>query len=142
MKKLIASLIIISFLATNTAYAQNTVAQPAKSVDKNDTAGLNTQPQTFTIPAKLEAEIKASIVQIYGKEHCNEIYDKIVEIAGQAVKNRSAELKANDINRSQDWYKDEIIYMFYTDQFGVTNSDTKTLLKIPKECSDILKTLV
>ena len=141
MKKLIASLIIISFLATNTAYAQNTVAQPAKSVDKNDTAGLNTQPQTFTIPAKLEAEIKASIVQIYGKEHCNEIYDKIVEIAGQAVKNRSAELKANDINRSQDWYKDEIIYMFYTDQFGVTNSDTKNTFKDTERMFGYLKDL-
>ncbi len=141
MKKLIASLIIISFLAANTAYAQNTVAQPAKSVDKNDTAGLNTQPQTFTIPAKLEAEIKASIVQIYGKEHCNEIYDKIVEIAGQAVKNRSAELKANDINRSQDWYKDEIIYMFYTDQFGVTNSDTKNTFKDTERMFGYLKDL-
>ena len=141
MKKLIASLIIISFLAANTAYAQNTVAQPAKPVDKNDTAGLNTQPQTFTIPAKLEAEIKASIVQIYGKEHCNEIYDKIVEIAGQAVKNRSAELKANDINRSQDWYKDEIIYMFYTDQFGVTNSDTKNTFKDTERMFGYLKDL-
>ncbi len=141
MKKLIASLIIISFLAANTAYAQNTVAQPAKSVDKNDTARLNTQPQTFTIPAKLEAEIKASIVQIYGKEHCNEIYDKIVEIAGQAVKNRSAELKANDINRSQDWYKDEIIYMFYTDQFGVTNSDTKNTFKDTERMFGYLKDL-
>ena len=141
MKKLIASLIIISFLAANTAYAQNTVAQPAKPVDKNDTVGLNTQPQTFTIPAKLEAEIKASIVQIYGKEHCNEIYDKIVEIAGQAVKNRSAELKANDINRSQDWYKDEIIYMFYTDQFGVTNSDTKNTFKDTERMFGYLKDL-
>ena len=141
MKKLIASLIIISFLAANTAYAQNTVAQPAKPVDKNDTARLNTQPQTFTIPAKLEAEIKASIVQIYGKEHCNEIYDKIVEIAGQAVKNRSAELKANDINRSQDWYKDEIIYMFYTDQFGVTNSDTKNTFKDTERMFGYLKDL-
>ena len=128
MKKLISSLLLVSFLAANTAYAQNTDATaPAKSADKKETQTVNVQSAQFTIPAKLEAEIKASIVQIYGKDNCNEIYNKILEIAQQAVKNRSAELKSNDINRSQDWYKDEIIYMFYTDQFGVANTDSVPL---------------
>ena len=142
MKKLISSLLLVSFLAANTAYAQNTDATaPAKSADKKETQTVNVQSAQFTIPAKLEAEIKASIVQIYGKDNCNEIYNKILEIARQAVKNRSAELKSNDINRSQDWYKDEIIYMFYTDQFGVANTDSKNTFKDTERMFGYLKEL-
>lgn len=141
MKKLISSLLFVSFLAANTAYAQTIDAAAVKTTEKQETQAVNTQPQQFTIPAKLEAEIKASIVQIYGKERCDEIYNKITEIAAQAVKNRSAQLKADDIKRSQDWYKDEIIYMFYTDQFGVTNTDSKNTFKDTERMFGYLKDL-
>ena len=141
MKKLISSLLLVSFLAANTAYAQTIDAAAVKTTEKQETQAVNTQPQQFTIPAKLEAEIKASIVQIYGKERCDEIYNKITEIAAQAVKNRSAQLKADDIKRSQDWYKDEIIYMFYTDQFGVTNTDSKNTFKDTERMFGYLKDL-
>ena len=141
MKKLISSLLLVSFIAANTAYAQTIDAAAVKTTEKQETQAVNTQPQQFTIPAKLEAEIKASIVQIYGKERCDEIYNKITEIAAQAVKNRSAQLKADDIKRSQDWYKDEIIYMFYTDQFGVTNTDSKNTFKDTERMFGYLKDL-
>lgn len=141
MKKLISSLLLVSFLVANTAYAQTIDAAAVKTTEKQETQAVNTQPQQFTIPAKLEAEIKASIVQIYGKERCDEIYNKITEIAAQAVKNRSAQLKADDIKRSQDWYKDEIIYMFYTDQFGVTNTDSKNTFKDTERMFGYLKDL-
>ena len=141
MKKLISSLLLVSFLAANTAYAQTIDAAAVKTTEKQEIQAVNTQPQQFTIPAKLEAEIKASIVQIYGKERCDEIYNKITEIAAQAVKNRSAQLKADDIKRSQDWYKDEIIYMFYTDQFGVTNTDSKNTFKDTERMFGYLKDL-
>ena len=142
MQKLVASLILISFLAANCAYAQGSNIEAVKTVEKKENlATVETQSQQFVIPEKIEAEIKSSIIQIYGKEHCNEIYDKIAEIAAKAVKNRSAELKTADISRSQDWYKDEIIYMFYTDQFGVTNTDSKNTFKDTERMFGYLKEL-
>ncbi len=140
MKKLITSFILTSFLTSNIVFAQETI-QTAKAAAQNSAAVKTQAVNQPVIPAKLEAEIKASIVQIYGKEHCEEIYAKITDIAAQAIKNRPAELKKNDINRSDDWYKDEIIYMFYTDQFGVTNNEAKNTFKDTERMFSYLKDL-
>ena len=140
MKKLITSIILTSFLATPCAYAQEAF-QPSKAAETNTAVQTTQTLKQPVIPAKLEAEIKASISQIYGKEHCEEIYNKITEIAAQAIKNRPAELKKNDLNRSDDWYKDEIIYMFYTDQFGVSNTDGKNTFKDTERMFGYLKDL-
>ena len=140
MKKLITSIILTSFLATPCAYAQEAF-QPSKAAETNTAVQTTQTLNQPVIPAKLEAEIKASISQIYGKEHCEEIYNKITEIAAQAIKNRPAELKKNDLNRSDDWYKDEIIYMFYTDQFGVSNTDGKNTFKDTERMFGYLKDL-
>ena len=140
MKKLITSIILTSFLATPCAYAQEAL-QPSKTAESNTAVQTTQTLNQPVIPAKLEAEIKTSISQIYGKEHCEEIYNKITEIAAQAIKNRPAELKKNDLNRSDDWYKDEIIYMFYTDQFGVSNTDGKNTFKDTERMFGYLKDL-
>ncbi len=140
MKKFITSIILTSFLATPCAYAQEAF-QPSKAAETNTAVQTTQTLNQPVIPAKLEAEIKASISQIYGKEHCEEIYNKITEIAAQAIKNRPAELKKNDLNRSDDWYKDEIIYMFYTDQFGVSNTDGKNTFKDTERMFGYLKDL-
>ena len=140
MKKLITSFILTSFLAAPCAYAQDTL-QTAKAAEQKSAAVQAHTINQPVIPQKLEAEIKASIAQIYGKEHCEEIYNKITEIASQAIKNRPAELKKNDLSRSDDWYKDEIIYMFYTDQFGVSNTDGKNTFKDTERMFGYLKDL-
>ncbi len=63
------------------------------------------------------------------------ILDKVVA----SINSRPAELKQQDLLRSSDWYKNEIIYMFYVDQFGViqqnksnTFSDATKMLKYLK----------
>ena len=68
---------------------------------------------------KIQKEIKESIVDIYGKDKADEIFARVMGIADTAIKNRPIELKYYDLTRADDWYKDEIIYMFYADQFGV-----------------------
>ena len=100
----------------------------AKTTDTNESSITeNTVTIEENIPAKIQKKIKDSIVDVYGKENSDEIYDKVMQIADSAVKNRSAELKNSDKTRTDDWYKDEIIYMFYIDQFGVkTPNSTNT----------------
>jgi len=93
------------------------------------------------LPAKIQKEIKDSIIEVYGKENSDEIYDKVMQIADKAVKNRSESLKYADLNRSKDWYKDEIIYMFYTDQFGVKDSDQTNTFKDTAKMFSYLKDL-
>src|SRR5699024_5898985 len=70
------------------------------------------------IPAQLEKELKEEIKKVYGEERVEEIYSHIFQIALKAKKQRPEALKKDDLNRSSDWFKDEIIYMFYADQFG------------------------
>ena len=137
MKKLVTSLLLLSFLTVNCAQAQEAVSVSAPS-QKNVVVQ---QAEPFVIPQKLEAEIKDSISQIYGKERCDEIYNKVLEIAAESVQKRPQNLKNNDLNRSSDWYKDEIIYMFYTDQFGVANPDTKNTFKDTERMFGYLKDL-
>jgi len=100
----------------------------AKTTDINESSITeNTITIEENIPAKIQKKIKDSIVDVYGKENSDEIYDKVMQIADSAVKNRSVELKNSDKTRTDDWYKDEIIYMFYIDQFGVkTPNSTNT----------------
>ena len=100
----------------------------AKTTDTNESSITeNTVTIEENIPAKIQKKIKDSIIDVYGKENSDEIYDKVMQIADSAVKNRSAELKNSDKTRTDDWYKDEIIYMFYIDQFGVkTPNSTNT----------------
>lgn len=119
MKKLISLLLILSFIITNTAIAQEI---PVSILKKE---GVE---QTFTdrIPQKLKHEIESAICEIYGKESCDEIYEKVLNIAEKSVNERSAELKKADETRPDDWYKDEIIYMFYVDQFGVNDGETSS----------------
>ena len=40
------------------------------------------------------------------------------------------EFKDEDKTRKADWYKNEIIYMFYVDHFGVIKDDKTIPLKI------------
>lgn len=85
--------------------------------------------QTDMVPVaedyKLKKEIKDSIIKVYGKESADEIYKNVMDHANKAIALRSDELIKQDKLRKGDWYKDEIIYMFYVDQFGVVSDEEK-----------------
>lgn len=133
MSKKILTLIIVCLLATlgiqNSIYAQD-VSQAT-----DETIQSNTIEDKIISP-KIEKELKLSISKVYGEDKTDEIYNRIVEIAKQAKEKRPEVLKQDDLNRASDWYKDEVIYMFYVDQFGTvtperTNQFKDTIKMIP-----------
>ena len=71
------------------------------------------------IPKKLELSIKNSLMHIYGKENIDVIYSQVESQIKKAKSERSQDLIDEDLKRDSDWYKDEVVYMFYPDQFGV-----------------------
>lgn len=104
IKKLISLLLILSFSLTNIVWAE--------VID--------------SIPQKFKSEIKSAIAEVYGKEECDVIYENVMKIARHSIEERPVSLKKSDETRPDDWYKDEIIYMFYVDQFGVNDGETSS----------------
>ncbi len=92
------------------------------------------------IPSKLEKEIRTSISKIYGTERVDEIYSVVERIALKTKITRPQSLREQDLTRVDDWYKDEVIYMFYADQFGVKNNSANTF-KDDIKMLDYLKNL-
>lgn len=90
---------------------------------------------------KIKKEIYNSIVEIYGKNNADEIYNKVIEQADKAIAERSEELINQDKTRNPEWYKDEIIYMFYVDQFGTVQQDKENTFKDTAMMLDYLKDL-
>lgn len=97
--------------------------------------------QEISVPPKLENEILESIIKIYGEENSQEIFKQVLNLANSAIKERSEELKTLDKTRKNDWYKDEIIYMFYVDQFGVKDENGQNTFKDTTEMFAYLKDL-
>lgn len=95
----------------------------------------------ITSNIKVKKEIKEAISEIYGKEYTEEIYANVLEIAQKAIEARSPELKKQDIERKADWYKNEIIYMFYVDQFGIVQDDKNNTFKDTTKMFDYLENL-
>ena len=91
--------------------------------------------------AKIRKEIFNSITEIYGKNNAEEIYNKVMVQADSAISSRSKELIEQDKTRTSDWYKDEIIYMFYVDQFGTVQQDKENTFKDTAMMLDYLKDL-
>ena len=126
MSKKILTLIIVCLLVTfgiqNSIYAQD-VSQAT-----DETIQSNTIEDKIISP-KIEKELKLSISKVYGEDKTDEIYNRIVEIAKQAKEKRPEVLKQDDLNRASDWYKDEVIYIFYVDQFGTLTTERTNQFK-------------
>ena len=103
---------------------------------------INSGEEVKILPKKLDAEINNAIEAIYGEVKAPEIYDKVMEIAHKAITNRSEELKKEDFSRSESWYKNEIIYMFYVDQFGVVSPEKPNQFKDTAEMFEYLQDLM
>lgn len=114
MKKLIISFLIISILFNYTmpvmAFSNGFITNQ-KIIDLIQTENI--------VSKDVEKKLKDSISKVYGEKQTQEIYINVLKIIKESRLKRSPKLKEDDLNRSNDWYKDEIIYMYYVDQFGV-----------------------
>lgn len=120
-KKLTTSAILtaMSLNFTCAAFSLETgAAVKSDSILNKSTEELVTESEAI-VPKKLEITMKSSIEKIYGKENTNEIYSKIFEIIENTKSQRDPQLLKDDKERWSDWYKEEVVYMFYPDQFGV-----------------------
>lgn len=77
------------------------------------------------IDPKLAQNLQSSIAHVYGKDKVPEVYANILHIIEKTRNARSPELEKQDLARASDWYKDEVIYMFYADQFGIKEKGAK-----------------
>ncbi len=93
------------------------------------------------VPKKLETAMKNSIAHIYGRENVDIVYANVYEIIKKSKDKRSLELMKEDLSRPSDWYKDEVIYMFYPDQFGVGEDNKPNTFKDLIGMLDYLKDL-
>ena len=118
MYKRISSLLCLSVLLANSFSLAGVAQVSSLNAFVKPTLNKNVTFQSV-VPKKLENEMKASISAIYGKEKTDEIYMQIEALITKIRAQRSASLKKEDFSRTGDWYKDEIVYMFYPDQFGV-----------------------
>lgn len=107
----------------------------------NDSTGIYLQMESPVISHKLEKQLKAEIAKVYGTKQVEQIYSKITEIARKTKENRPENLKQEDLTRPADWYKDEIIYMFYVDQFGTIKPEKPNQFKDTIGMLNYLKTL-
>lgn len=145
-KQIITGLLLLTLLLnlpTNKGYAQSNITEQLEQEEIQTLSGTTTQRQKYlpVISSKLEKELKADISKIYGQDKTDEIYNHIVEIAETAKKNRPQNLLEQDLSRENDWYKDEIIYMFYVDQFGTVTPEKPNQFKDTTKMLDYLKTL-
>ena len=135
MKKIISFLIFLLIVNTGLcAYCEELPQDESPNIEVVDV-----KPSIFT--SKTEREIKAHILNIYGEENLQNIYDKVSEIAQNTINNRSLDLKRDDFKRNSDWYKDEIIYMFYVDQFGTITDGKPNQFKDTENMLGYLKDL-
>ena len=78
---------------------------------------------------QLEIDIKPALGEVYGEDKVDEMFANILEIIERARSERTNSLKMDDITRDYSWYKDEIMYTFYADQFGVKSENTTNTFK-------------
>ena len=134
MNKKILYLILLLIINTNLyAYCEDL------QQENSNISVVTVQPNIFT--TKTEREIKSHITNIYGEEKLQDIYNKVSEIAQNTINNRSLDLKRDDFKRNSDWYKDEIIYMFYVDQFGTITDGKPNQFKDTENMLNYLKDL-
>ena len=107
LKKILSVLLVSSMIISNSAVIAAEVQN----------ASVQKQEEAVVIPKNIENEIYSCIVQVYGESRAQEIYDRVMDIAKKSIEKRPEALKKDDLTRADDWYKDEIIYMFYVDQF-------------------------
>lgn len=143
LKIIVCILSILIILSGNNTFAGENAdfsESPAQfSITDNKT--IKSEHDEFFIDPRIKKELKTSIQTVYGQDCVEEIYQNLIKHALSAVKNRPQSLKQQDIQRNSDWFKDEIIYMFYVNQFGVVQNNTNNTFNNTEEMLDYLKDL-
>lgn len=135
--------LVINFVIPNLAYSNESIQAQLKTpvITETSSTGVPVSMEPVIISPKIEKELKSNISKIYGAENTDEIYNHILKIAQKAKAQRPKNLIQEDLTRANDWYKDEIIYMFYVDQFGTITPETPNQFKDTTKMLDYLKTL-
>ena len=131
IKKVFSGLLVSLMLVSNSSILAADVQN----------ASVQMQDEGLVVPKNIENEIYNSIVQVYGESRAQQIYDRVMDIAKKSIEKRPEALKKEDLTRADDWYKDEIIYMFYVDQFGVVTPEKPNTFKDTSAMFDYLKDL-
>ena len=138
--KILAAICTVCILGGNFASAINSPDTYAIQDEIIADSKENNAQTDFYIDIKIEKELKAAIQNVYGKDSDDEIYNNLIQHAKTAIKNRPKKLIERDLKRESNWFQNEIIYMFYVDQFGVirknknnTFEDTALMLDYLKE---------
>ncbi len=132
---LLSALVMLNFTIPLTL-ANETLTDKENGIQK-----LNAALTQRAIPESIEKEMKECIKKIYGADKVDNIYSHIYMLAQKAKAERPDYLLKDDLTRSSDWYKDEIIYMFYADQFGVRSTIKPNTFKDTIGMLDYLKDL-
>lgn len=157
IKKLVSFTLLMAMVSNSTVcYAFNSKHVAASDISQNEVklhladkikevvVSKNDEFQNQNdelVPKKLENEMKTAIAHIYGKSQVDEIYSKVLESIKKAKKQRGSSLYKDDLNRPSDWYKEEVIYMLYADQFGVSETGKPNTFKSLISMLDYLKDL-
>ncbi len=136
MKKLLIFFVIIS---TFVSYSVPCYALSAGFITNEK---ILDSVETENIVSKdVEKRLKSSISKVYGENQTDEIYINILKIIKETRLKRNPKLKEEDLNRSNDWYKDEIIYMYYVDRFGTDDDMSPNTFKKSVKMLRYLRTL-
>ena len=144
MKKIIIKIFLILVLIIgNCAMAQENIIDvlDTTSVESSDNHDINTKEEYLFVDSHIKKELKNSIQNVYGQDNVQNIYDNIIKHAQISIENRPQNLKQQDLERNSDWFKNEIIYMFYVNQFGVIQNDKDNTFDNTKEMLDYLQNL-
>ena len=137
MKKCLLKIFLLTLLLNSFCYAEVNI------VNDNNQVMVNILDSNieYKIDSKISKEIKDAIRDVYGKEKADEIYQTVINKVIASINSRPEYLKNQDLNRKSDWYKDEIIYMFYVDQFGIVQQGKSNTFKDTTQMLDYLKEL-
>ena len=142
--KIVLCAFVLSFiLMTNGVFAVETSVVNKENLSKTrlESKIFKADEEVFYVDSQIKKELKESIQQVYGKDRVEEVYYKIVEHAVSARESRPQKLKRQDINRNPYWFKDEVIYMFYVNQFGVIQNNKDNTFNNTEDMLDYLHDL-
>lgn len=134
-------LFIAVFFIGGSTLAQEITDTNLPAVQQTEIINPVEDEESFFVDPHIRKELKISILNVYGPDKVEEVYNQLIKLAASARDNRPQKLKQQDIKRNSDWYKDEIIYMFYVNQFGVVQKNRDNTFNNTEEMLDYLQDL-
>lgn len=140
--KIINIIFLISvFFVGNYTFAQESIINNINSQSVETINQTLSTEEDFYVDLRIKKELKTAIQNVYGQSMVDEVYNNLIKHAVNATKSRPQNLKQQDIKKNSNWFKNEIIYMFYVNQFGVVQSNKDNTFNNTIEMLDYLKDL-